>query len=80
MVSSINILTTLLRRLFPERFTPDSPEIVMAVSGGDYPAVNRIYRGCIRNDDQDRPCDESLLSASPVLHFGSVFSNPMFPN
>jgi len=79
LIESIKVLTTLLRQLFPERFTPDSTEMVMAVSSGDYPDLNRIYTSCIHNN-LNRPCDESLLSAPPVLHFGSVFSNAMFPN
>ena len=58
--NTITTLTWLLRKLFPERFTPYSPEFVMALSGGDYPAVRD--RGCIRSNDggeqQSGPCGE----------------------
>ncbi|KAK1732823.1 glycosyltransferase (family 90) [Skeletonema marinoi] len=89
--NTITTLTWLLRKLFPERFTPDSPEFVMALSGGDYPAVRD--RGCIRSNDGG-PCGEGEddkqqggrnnnnndNNKAPILHFGSVFSGPLFPN
>jgi hypothetical protein len=88
LIESIRVVTILLRHLFPERFTNDSPELVLGVSSGDYPSVNRIYKACIYNDVEQSsssssstsPCDESLRTASPILHFGSVFVNPIFPN
>eukprot|EP00984_Skeletonema_dohrnii_P034006 scaffold32614_cov202-Skeletonema_dohrnii-CCMP3373.AAC.1 len=70
LANSITVLTSMLRNLFPERFTPNSPEFVMAVSSGDYADVAYKYESCIRKDE-DGPCDESLSAAPPVLHFGS---------
>ena len=75
---AITQLTMILRALFPERFTPDSPELVLAVQAGDYPDA-MPYRPCVTKN-LNAPCDKSLLSAAPVLTFGSVFSNPLFPN
>lgn len=57
----------------------------MGVSSGDYPAMADLE--CIYRD-QDVPCDDVSegssggggLSKAPVLHFGSVFRKPMFPN
>ena len=79
LANSITILANMLRTLFPERFAPNSKEFVMAVSSGDYPDVAYKYRSCIQKDE-DSPCNESLLSAPPVLHFGSVYRNAMMPN
>ena len=79
LANSITVLTSMLRSLFPERFTPNSPEFVMAVSSGDYSDVAYKYQSCVQNGE-DGPCDESLLTAPPVLHFGSVFRQPHFPN
>ena len=69
----------MLRSLFPQRLIPDSPGFVLAVSSGDYPDIAYKYGSCIQKDG-DGPCNESLLVASPVLHFGSVFRQPLFPN
>ncbi|KAL7495686.1 hypothetical protein ACHAWT_006868 [Skeletonema menzelii] len=77
LMHSLSALTVLLRTIFPKRFTPNSPEFVMGVSSGDYPAMTDqecLYR------DQDEPCDLSGGLKAPVLHFGSVFRKPMFPN
>jgi len=80
LVEAVRGLTILLRNLFPERFTPDSPELVLAIGGGDYPAVNNeLYGACVWKNDEG-PCDESLLQQAPILHFGSVFAHPLFPN
>ena len=83
LIGSITVVTKLLRNLFPDRFSSsnnsDDDEFVMAISSGDYPAISRTYGGCIHNN-QDSPCDESLLTAAPILHFGSVFRFGMFPN
>jgi hypothetical protein len=79
---TIATLTWLLRKLFPTRFTPISAEFVLALSGGDYPAVR--YRDCIRDDrHQSGPCEQQQQhdNKAPILHFGSVFSRPhFFPN
>ena len=63
---SIGTLTWLLRKLFPERFTPNSSEFVMALSGGDYPAIKD--RDCIRrraanqnNNNNSGPCEVQLM-------------------
>ena len=77
LMHSLSALTILLRAIFPERFTRNSPEFVMSVSSGDYPAMTD--QGCI-SSDQDGPCDVSGVLKAPVLHFGSVFRKPMFPN
>ena len=75
---AVKQLTMIMRALFPERFTPDSPELVLAVQAGDYPDA-MPYRPCVTKN-LNAPCNKSLLSAAPVLTFGSVFSNPLFPN
>lgn len=50
------------------------------MSGGDYPAVDTSsYGACISNNGE-RPCDNLLLEYAPILHFGSVFRNALFPN
>ncbi len=77
LMHSLSALTVLLRTIFPERFTKNSPEFIMGVSSGDYPAMadqECIYR------DQDVPCDGGGVDKAPVLHFGSVFRKAMFPN
>ncbi len=80
LAEAIRITTIILRNLFPERFTSDSPELVLALSGGDYPAVDdRKYVTCLFKNEE-APCDESLLTQAPILHFGSVFDHPLFPN
>ena len=91
LIYTITTLTWLLRKLFPDRFTPDNSEFVMALSGGDYPAVRD--RDCIRDrEEQNGPCEVSQVNdqqqgsknknynRAPILHFGSVFSGPLFPN
>lgn len=79
LVEAVRSLTILLRNLFPQRFTNGSPELVLAISGGDYPAIdNEVFGACVRKDEG--PCDESLFQQAPILHFGSVFTQPLFPN
>ncbi len=75
---AIKQLTMILRAVFPDRFTPDSPELVLAIEAGDYPDV-MPFRGCV-SKNQNKPCHRNFLSGAPILAFGSVFSNPMFPN
>mmetsp|Transcript_11182 Transcript_11182/g.17063 ORF Transcript_11182/g.17063 Transcript_11182/m.17063 type:complete len:595 (-) Transcript_11182:754-2538(-) len=80
LMHSLSALTVLLRTIFPERFTRKSPEFIMGVSSGDYPAM--VDQQCIYRD-QDVPCDDDgsgLNNKAPVLHFGSVFRKAMFPN
>lgn len=58
----------LLRRTFPDRFTPSSPELVLAVAGGDHPRVKP--RLMPRVDGR-----------APVWMFGSAFRDPdAYPN
>lgn len=52
-----------LRRLFPERFTRDSPEFVFALGSGDYPHVKRDAL-------------PYTAGVAPVLMFGSAFRDP----
>jgi hypothetical protein len=80
LAEAFRILTILLRNLFPERFQSSQSELVLAVSGGDYPAVDTSMYGACISKNGERPCDDSLLEHAPILHFGSVFRNPLFPN
>lgn len=60
-------LAYLLRRLFPERFTPSSSELILAVASGDYPQVKLSA------------LPHSGLA--PVLMFGSSFRDEgLYPN
>lgn len=62
LFAAVEKVTYMLRRLFPWRFHPGAPELVLAVGSGDYPHVKR-----------DRlPRD----GAAPVLMFGSAFRDP----
>jgi len=79
LANAIEKLVKLLRKIFQGRFYHGTHPFVMAVYAGDYPDTSRLYNDCVRNN-QDEPCDESLLTAAPVLHFGSVFRHAMFPN
>ncbi|KAL7496598.1 hypothetical protein ACHAWT_009274 [Skeletonema menzelii] len=80
LAEAVRITTIMLRDIFPQRFTKDSPELVMAISGGDYPAVDTTKYGSCVFKNEEAPCDESLLLQAPILHFGSVFNHPLFPN
>lgn len=40
LIHSTRTLVYMLRHIFPERFTPDMPELVLAISSGDYPSVH----------------------------------------
>jgi len=66
---AITTLCYLLRRIFPQRFTPQSEELVLAIGGGDYPHVqlNKLPH---------------LDGVAPVLMFGSTFQyeTNLFPN
>lgn len=65
-----------LRAMFPERFTPDSPEFAVAMGGGDYPSVKRAP--CVIEQNGNQPCvgDE----VGPILQFGSAYKAPIFPS
>ncbi|KAL7448701.1 hypothetical protein ACHAWC_000846, partial [Mediolabrus comicus] len=80
LAEAFRILTILLRNLFPERFQSSQSELVLAVSGGDYPAVDTSLYGACISKNGERPCENSLLEHAPIMHFGSVFRNPLFPN
>lgn len=65
---TMNNLAFLLRKLFPERFTKESPEFAMAIGSGDYPHVklNRIPH---------------TSGTAPVFEFGSAFRDTsLYPN
>jgi hypothetical protein len=49
-----------LRRLFPERFNPTMPEMVLTMGSGDYPQVRKSAL-------------PHLDGVAPVLMFGSAF-------
>ena len=68
-----------LRLIFPDRFTPDSPEFVVAVASGDYPTVKYDEYDCFKNPESPHPC---VLPEDfpPVLQFGSVFRVPKIPS
>ena len=80
LAEAVRILTIILRNTLAERLTPDSGELVLAISGGDYPAIDPHKYGACLYKNEEKPCDESLLAEAPILHFGSVFSQPLFPN
>ena len=66
--TSMRYLTYMLRRVFPERFTPSSPEFAIPVSSGDFPHLD-VYRL------------PYLDGKAPVLHFGSALrQTELFPN
>mmetsp|Transcript_6627 Transcript_6627/g.11149 ORF Transcript_6627/g.11149 Transcript_6627/m.11149 type:complete len:429 (+) Transcript_6627:380-1666(+) len=71
---SIKMIVYILRRLFPQRFTPTSPEFAMVISAGDVPGVR--VTSCVKK--KDYPC--SPLDLPPILHFGHVFQLPLFPS
>ncbi len=74
LLGSIKQMTFMLKHLFPWRFQKGkSAEFAMAVSGGDYPGV--IVTDCVLGRSSE-PCART----APILHFGSVFQRPIFPN
>lgn len=61
-------LSFLLRKVFPERFKPDQPELALAIGSGDYPHVKLSHL----------PYSQGV---APVFEFGSAFRDPnMYPN
>lgn len=74
LIVSIRMVVYILRRLFPQRFTPTSPEFAMVISAGDVPGVR--VTSCVKN--KDYPC--SPMDLPPILHFGHVFNLPLFPS
>lgn len=76
LLGTIQQLTFMLRHLFPWRFQKDnSPEFAMAISSGDYPAV-KVTDCVMGRPGTSLPCART----APILHFGSVFRKPIFPN
>ena len=64
---AIRSFTYLLRQIFPQRFTPESNELVIPIGGGDYPQV--------RKDKIPH------IGIAPLLMFGSVFRDTdMYPS
>lgn len=57
---AIRNFTYLLRQVFPQRFTPQSEELVIPIGSGDYPQINKFKL----------PYVDGI---APVLQFGSVF-------
>jgi len=65
---AIRNFTYLLRKVFPQRFTPESNELVIPIGGGDYPQV--------RKDKIPH-----TNGVAPLLMFGSVFRDiEMYPS
>jgi len=66
-----------LRVMFPERFTPDSPEFVVPIASMDYPQVEFYSNFCFSSR-----AEQSCVSKEfpPVLQFGSVFKLPKIPS
>ncbi|KAL9178380.1 hypothetical protein ACHAXT_000027 [Thalassiosira profunda] len=56
---SVRYLAYMLRKTFPERFTPDAPELALAIGSGDYPHVHKSML--------------PHAGTAPVLMFGSAF-------
>lgn len=85
LLNSFGILTFLLRRTYPEKFLgPQSDELVIPISSGDYPAVKvqclDHFRGLAKGESKSKAtCGDG--NPAPILHFGSVYRQPhMFPN
>mmetsp|Transcript_4 Transcript_4/g.7 ORF Transcript_4/g.7 Transcript_4/m.7 type:complete len:582 (+) Transcript_4:89-1834(+) len=64
--NAMRTLTYMLRKLFPERFTKDSPELILALGSGDFPHIQHADLSSILPHD----------GKAPVLTFGSVFRDP----
>ena len=58
---AIRNFTYLLRQVFPNRFTPDSNELIIPIGSGDYPQINK------------NKLPHNIKGIAPVLQFGSVF-------
>ena len=75
LVHSFRVTANSLRTLYPDRFTPSSPEFAMAISSADYPAIK--WNDCLLGLNTD--CIPDNIELSPILHFGSVFKDPIIP-
>ncbi|KAL7534118.1 hypothetical protein ACHAXR_005643 [Thalassiosira sp. AJA248-18] len=69
LLATLNNVSYLLRSQFPERFTPDMPELALAIGSGDYPHIK------LKKLPKHR-------GVAPVFEFGSGFldTNEIFPN
>ena len=68
LFKAIRSFTYLLRQVFPQRFTPESNELVIPIGGGDYPQVRK-----------DKISHTN--GVAPLLMFGSVFRDTdMYPS
>jgi len=66
--SAMRHLSFMLRKAFPDRFTPASDEFAVAISSGDYPHVSLSKM-------------PHAGGVAPVLHFGSIFRDEsLYPN
>ena len=79
---AINSLTHILRNEFGKEldgFKERGEELVLPLSSGDYPLI--ADTDCVReNEKSDKSCVDFGEGVAPVLHFGSVFRRPFFPN
>jgi len=68
LFKAIRSFTYILRKVFPQRFTPESEELVIPIGGGDYPQVRK----------DKIPHTNGI---APLLMFGSVFRDiDMYPS
>ena len=90
LVTSLRLLSFLLRAEFPGRFIKgSSPELIIPVSSGDWPAIKTkclfdvpetIHGSTIYPPGwlalMGKDCDQKH---APILHFGSSFKGDLFP-
>ena len=84
LITSLQLLSSSLRLLFPTRFDPrmTQDELALSVSSGDFPSLR--WNDCLR--DQRTDCKarnynegDEEQPLSPILHFGSVFQTSLVP-
>jgi len=82
MLDAFQVISYLLRALFPERFKPDKSEFAMAISSGTFPHVSTTdcAKQYLDTGLKKEPCVESHFISAPILHFGHVFPEDMYPN
>jgi len=75
LFATMNSLAYLLRQLFPERFTPESQEFVLAIGSGDYPQV-KLSKLPVTD-----VATTGTGGTAPVFMFGSAFRDAsLYPN
>ena len=90
LITSLRLLSFLLRAEFPERFIKgSSPELIIPVSSGDWPAIKTKcladVPGTVHGSTIYPPGWLSLMGKdcddkhAPILHFGSTFKGDLFP-